>query len=435
MTDKLIEEYKNSNLDYEEEGDYLIFHNNFDLWKGQVNNDSYEERRGKLYIPRQAFRFSVFWDKANYYNKVHKNEVKNNDLVILNYNKQYDSFIFKASQDKAFLNSEEIKNYLVPNTRVYFDAIKFLAEREISEKNENDFIDFHSVSSRKIVLSSLSDKKQVKFLYRASGIPASVREDIDYRASYEDFKHSFDEGRKHLPLFIKRAIIKHVNQSNTEESLVEFLNKLSTILNEAKINFDAYYYDLSVDQIKEDYKEYKEKYLEEQSQILSKISNQVFALPISIAVVLYAILRIESSDKIQNDPLVLIAGGVLAYLVFVSYSVKIFYTDLKELRGKIEEDFEKLKENKFFENNPDELEKFGSEKDWMDKRTVSVKNGLKLYYWLLWVVNTILIFFSLKLYFDLPSFLNYFYLSGFGAYLLLSVVVSAHFIFNGSYKK
>ena len=125
------------------------------------------------------------------------------------------------------------------------------------------------------------------------------------------------------------------------------------------LNYNVFLHELSLDKIKTDYKEYKQKYFASQNDILSKISTQVLALPISIAASAFSLFNLKG----ELFPTLIVIFGLVSYIIYVTFIVKIYFSDINNLNILSQRDFQILKIHPFFNENKDELNYFEDIKD------------------------------------------------------------------------
>src|SRR5690606_4683270 len=101
--------------------------------------------------------------------------------------------------------------------------------------------------------------------------------------------------------------------------------KLNEITNSARINFEIYLNNLSIDKIRKDYDEYKSKYFKDVSEILNNLTQKIICLPIFIATTLFAI------EKVKESPifLIIIIIAILITTIYLILLLRINFYDLK----------------------------------------------------------------------------------------------------------
>jgi len=144
---------------------------------------------------------------------------------------------------------------------------------------------------------------------------------------------------------------------------------------------------LSIDKIKKDYDELKSKYFGSLSEILSKLTSQIIALPIAISATLLAI------DKVDDVPFFLyfLLFAVFVTSVYLSLLLRIYFRDLRYVEKIFNSDYNTLLSNNFFNKYPDESELFEEIKDRIIKRISFLKLITESYFWILNFSNATII--------------------------------------------
>lgn len=354
----------------------------------------------EIVFEKSELPFLFFLDETEFSNEI-SSKILEKDCVLHQLNSNSKEFIFYLSETKKILlnGTDEQDNNLIDNTLVYFDFLNLLETHSHSHDNEFEFTDFYSKSTRKIILASNVENKRVNFNYPQRGLP-SLDFTKNYKESYHKFKKLFSENKYHQ-IFLKKAVIS--NLANYEkDSFFQFFEKLDEIKGEAKLNFDVHLYELSLDKIKSDYKNYRDSFYSGQNDILNKISTQIIALPISIAGSAFALFKLKESTL----GLVLIDAGIVIFLTYMSYVTLIHYRDLINLKDSINKDFQNLKSEDFFQKNVSELSNFEVIKDNLLSRANRLDNSIHIYFTSIWVLSIGLLIFSLNLIFNLNNVTN-----------------------------
>ena len=206
---------------------------------------------------------------------------------------------------------------------------------------------------------------------------------VDYSISFKEFKTCFTKENLHLPKFLKNSIIEFSAKSKKEIRIYELFENLGTIIKTAKINFEIYLNNLSIDSIKKEYDEYKSKYFKEISEILSNITQKIIGLPIVIATTLFALEKIQISVQF----LAMIIITILITNIYLILLLKINFNDLAYIKTVSERDYKKLISNKFFTIFPDEKEYFSEINLRLGKRVTQLKNICETYFWIIGITN------------------------------------------------
>lgn len=389
----LIVAYKNS-LEYDSiETKELRFEDNSEVREILSEaNINIEEKNQKLCFEKSALPFSFYNDLVEYKEEV-TNHALNKDCVIHTYEKETYLW-YEFSTGSTSKNSETIEeDYVFSNAKTYFELLAFLEDKSNHVPGDTDFTDFFSKTTRKIVLASLSEKKRITFVYPQTGIP-ELDFKINYKNGFEEFINLYSEN-KHFPIFLKNSIISNLDKSG-KNSFLHFFQYLDKINLDAKLNFNVYLHQLSLDKIKTEYKEYKQKYYGSQSDILSKLSSQVLALPLSIAGSAFALYKLENA----KFALVLICLGLVGFIVYLSNMVSIYWNDLKILNAQMQREFDTIKGQDFFIENTSELKYFEQIKTDLQGRVKKLCNSIRIFSVSIWLLDIFLIIYGVDLIFN-----------------------------------
>ncbi|SEQ59140.1 hypothetical protein [Flavobacterium frigoris] len=285
-------------------------------------------------------------------------------------------------------------NFFFSNSRSFYEFIEFIKSQEMDSDEAFHFVDYVNKTNRKIVFTSLSEKGRLIINYFNE--IHSFDSKINYSISLEEFKSCFIKENLHLPKFLKNSIIEFSSKSKKEIRVNELFENLDKIIKNAKINFEIYLNNLSIDSIKKEYDEYKTKYFKEISDILSNITQKIIGLPIVIATTLFALEKIQISVQF----LLMIIITILVTNIYLILLLKINFNDLSYIKTIAERDYKKIISNKFFAVFPEEREYFTEIKTRLDTRVKQLKNICETYFWIIGITNiglNILIFNKLEL--------------------------------------
>jgi len=342
---------------------------------------SYEKIHKKyLSINKTEFPFLIFTSISDFL-KLSNFQKQLNELMVIIKDKKPISFI----NGETFVNFIENETNFINNVFAYWEFIDFLKTKDTNDDNSFHFIDYFNQDYRKIVLSNLTDKGRIIIKY--TNIIPTFDEKINYKNKLNEFINCFNENNNHLPKFLKNSLIEYSSRYSDEDRMENIFNNLNQIVLTAKINFEVYLNNLSIDSIKKDYDEFKSKYFEELSDILSNMTNKIIGLPIGISATLFAV------SKIENNPifLILILLTLIVTLFYISLLLKINFKDVIYISQIYKKDFDSLQNNNFFKKFPDEIKDFEIVKDRITSRIKHLKLIVESYFWVLGISNIILI--------------------------------------------
>ncbi|RUT68496.1 hypothetical protein D0817_20420 [Flavobacterium cupreum] len=304
--------------------------------------------------------------------------VKSENVLIINKRNTPFSFI----DNKTFTNFiPDENNFFFSNSKSFNQFIEFMKSQEIDSDEAFHFVDYVNKTNRKIVFTSLSEKGRLIMKYFNEIHHFDNK--VDYSISFEEFTTCFTKENLHLPKFLKNSIIEFSAKNKKEIRIYEFFENLGTIIKTAKINFEIYLNNLSIDSIKKEYDEYKSKYFKEISEILSNITQKIIGLPIVIATTLFALEKIQVSVQF----LAMIIVTILITNIYLILLLKINFNDLAYIKTVSERDYKKLISNKFFMIFPDEKRYFTEINLRLGKRVTQLKNICETYFWIIGLTN------------------------------------------------
>ncbi|WP_445453529.1 hypothetical protein [Flavobacterium sp. 25HG05S-40] len=378
-------------------------------------NIVYEKIRNQiLSVEKEDLQLKIYNDFASY---LKLTEVNNNlNVLILNQTGKPYSLIAGTTYIDF---KEKPENYFFKNAISFYNFIDFLKTQEIDSEEAFHFVDYLNDVARKIVFTSLTDKGRLIIKYHNEIY--HFNENFNLNNSLENFITCFAEQNNHLPKFLKSSIIEYASRYDIENRIFKVFEELNDITNSARINFEIYLNNLSIDQIRKEYDEYKSKYFKEVSEILSNITQKIIGFPILIASTLFAI------EKVKENPLFLILLIIVILItnIYMILLLKINFNDLTYIDTISNQDFKTLKENNFFTKYPAELEIFTKIKSRIISRIKYLTIITESYFWILGVTNVATIGFVL-LYLNL----NYTQIFLISIILLFILAMSRNYILN-----
>lgn len=264
--------------------------------------------------------------------------------------------------------------FLIPNNHLYFQLLAFLKEHEHQEDSIFYFVDYFSWDVRTIVFTTLKKEGKLNIRFNASGL--DLPHDIHLKENLERLKLAFQDANKNFPKFIKNELISELSKYHVKERMVKLLENFVGILNLAEQNFEIYLHDLSLENIKKDYIEHKNKYFNQSREILSKLTNQVIGLPITIAASVFSTYKV--SDSIST--LIIILFVFLLYSMYSIFLLKLQKDDIRDLKATFEKDYESLKGSTFFIKFKAELIDFEVARNQISNRFKHLLTGINIYY-------------------------------------------------------
>lgn len=373
---KIYEIFKDSDFLINPDDIVFQYSQNIEKQFYELNIDTLKIREETLTIEKSALNLNIY-EKLEDYLKLNEVEKSGNVLIINKENVPF-SLIDNITYTNFILDEN---NFLFSNSKSFYEFIEYIKSQEIDADEAFHFVDYVNKTNRKIVFTSLSEKGRLIIKYYNEIQNFSHKK--NYSTSFEDFKTCFSKENLHLPKFLKNSIIEFSAKSNNEIRIYEFFENLESIIKTAKINFEIYLNNLSIDTIKKDYDEYKSKYFKEISEILSNITQKIIGLPIVIATTLFALEKVQIS--VQFLSMVLIT--ILVTNIYLILLLKINFNDLSYIKSISERDYKKLISNKFFTVFPNEKEYFTEINTRLCKRVIQLKNICETYFWIIGITN------------------------------------------------
>jgi hypothetical protein len=288
--------------------------------------------------------------------------------------------------NSAYVNFTLDKNYfLIGNTQTYLQFQNFLKEQEKEVDGTFHFVDSYNKDLRKIIFVSLSEKGRLNISYNILCPLFDTSKDIS--SGFKRYQECFSEENGTLAKFLKSSTISIVSNFPAETRFRQFVENLNEIVDKARINFDVYLNELSIDKIKKDYDDVKSKYFNNLSEILSKLSQNILVLPIGIAGILFAI------EKIKDSPafLYLLIAAISITSIYISLLLRIHFRDLIYISKVFNYDFNTLIENNFFKKYPEESVLFDEIKTRIMDRVTFLKFIVESYFWVMNLSNVFIL--------------------------------------------
>lgn len=285
----------------------------------------------------------------------------------------------------TYENFKPSSSHIVTNLKSYLDFLSLLKKHESETDDAFHFVDSYNKDLRRISFVSLSEHGRLNITY---GLQApNFDSSKDLRIGFEKFKSCFDNENKSLVKFLKSATISVASNFSSDVRLKTLFESLDDVVYRARVNFEVYLNNLSIDKIKKDYDEVKSKYFNSLSDILSNLSQKILALPIGIAAILFAIDRIDDSDFF----LLFLLTTIIITSIYLSLLLRVHFKDLLYISRIFHYDYETLLANNFFSKYPDETKLFEEIKTRISDRISFLKIIVESYYWIMNISNIVII--------------------------------------------
>jgi len=285
------------------------------------------------------------------------------------------NIIYNPTTGQTHINGSLSNSYfLIRNNHLYFELLIFLKGHEHQEGKILYFVDYFSWDSRIIVFTTLKKEGKLSINFTAAGL--ELQNDIRLKENLERFKLAFGESSRNFPKFIKNELISQLSKYHINDRMQKLLEEFVAIMNIAEQNFEIYLHDLSLENLKKDFIEHKNKYFNQSREILSKLTNQVIGLPITIAASVFSTYKVSDSAS----TLLTILFVFSLYAIYSIFLLKLQKEDIRDLKRMFEKDYEYIKNSQFFQKFPDQLADFKLARDQISNRFQQLIIAINIYY-------------------------------------------------------
>jgi hypothetical protein len=370
------------NGDYEIRGEYIKFayDKNLEEFLHKRNIVFEAIRKEEIHIKYKEIGFTIFPNVKEYLTI--NNVSKNLDILII----VFDNKALSNISNQCYIDFEQKNDFFFfSNAHNFVEFIDFLSSKEQETDDAFHFIDYANDINRKIVLTSIAEKSRIILKYYKE--IAETTNSKDFSKGFTLFKNCFVADNYNLPKFLKSSLIKFSLRYDSDERINFVFQNLRSIVEDAKMNFEIYINNLSIDKIRKDYDDYKSKYFSEVSDVLRKLSQQIIGFPIVTASTLFGIEKIKSNDTL----LCVLAIVILVTTLYLILLLRMNFRDLKYVEQLSDKDYQALKDNNFFIKFPDEFKLFTQIKMRISTRIKNLIIVCESYFWILSLSNTVLI--------------------------------------------
>ncbi len=342
-------------------------------------------------IETKKLAFKFYWNDDEFLTKYSNvQNLKEQNIFVYNSNK---------SLFRLYLNNQEYQDTTIVNTFFFVNAITYiefislLKEKSISNEDDFHFIDNFDQSSKRFLITSSKEPGKLLLPIPESIVTGDMT--INKSSILNDFNIVFEPTNKNLPIFLKNEIYAQLKNVSEQDRIKYLFENFLNVNKIAEKNFETFIHDFSIDTLKKDYDDYKKNYFELISDVIGKITNQFIALPITVATAAFTITRVESS----LFSCTLIIGALIGSSIYLSFLLLLYKKDLSYFSEAVENDYAKISKNKFFEKHSEEIKDFNIIKDNLLFKIRIYKRLTYVYFLLMWLFNTLLVYliFYLKL--------------------------------------
>lgn len=394
----LCEILKSNSSTYDESVEIItISSNDYLSLKTRLNSVNIvfsEIQNQQIQIDTNQLNFKFYWTDQEFKSKIQTVlDFNKKDFLILNLSGNNErQYISNSTQE--FVGQSKGNSWFIQNTFAYLELLEKLKEKA-NPTNDFHFIDNFDQSSERFLITS--PKEPGKLLIQIPDETIGLDETINYKLELSFFDSVFEPNNKNLPIFLKTELYNQLKNIEENQRLNYLISKFRSIYNVAQKNFEVYLNDLSIDDLKKSYEDYKKKYFELVSDVIGKITNQFIALPITVATAAFAIIRVEDSIFAS----ILIITALLGASFYLSFMLRIYKKDIDYFSSIISKDYNRLLSSNFFSKYPEEIEDFNFIKENLLSKVNSYRKLISIYFILMWLFNNLLIY--LLLYIQLKS--------------------------------
>jgi hypothetical protein len=333
--------------------------------------------------------FCIFYDVEDYRRRFTKNYYEADnlkvDILILKGDDSKSMIYLKQTSETLIDSKKDSSNFLFINTIAFFKLIFFLKDNEHKEDKHFYFVDYFNIDYRRIIITSL--KKEGKLTIGYPMMLPDFDNRISIKSQIDRFILAFQE--KQLPKFIKTELFNYLPAYRQEERLEAFIKNLNVIMEKAEQNFEIYLSDLSLDNFKTQFLEFRIKYFNQFRDILSKITTQILAFPLSITASAFATYKTIDSILLCS----LIVAAFIVFSIYSLFTLRAHKEDVIEIKKLFEADFKSFSSNPFFIKYPDELKSFQDTNSYIIKRSKFLIRCIDIYSGVLISTNFLFILF------------------------------------------
>lgn len=364
----------------------------------RLNEFDYEESLANLQIVlfshQKNHDLVLYGNKGDFESAMDVNDLRKN-VVLLSV--ESNGFIFWDGKSKNTYENDIIAtdNFYFQNLIAYFNFLDFLKGQDKDDEKVFHFVDHFNELSKQIIFTS--PKKEGKLVIPYKNFIPQYSPNVALQEIFVEFEDAFKDFNRHLPKFIKAQLFEVLPKVDRALRMKFLIEKLPEIINSAMQNFEIYLNDLSLENLKKEYLEAKDKIFIQYRDILSKVTNQIISFPIAVSASAFATYKIiDPKDwSVAMGLLLLIFIAFFSFSIFNVFVLKIQRSDVIELESTFKMDYDLIKHSPFFIKYPDEIVKFENIKVVIEKKFKLLTFIIDIYYWASGIVNLLFIGFIL----------------------------------------
>lgn len=350
------------------------------------NSVTFKNSGSKVIVEMSALPFRYCHSLDEFNSKINHENYKDKSIVL----RVNEHFIFINSKDFTVVNlaGEDSENEKIISALYFLELYEFLVEECKSENEHSNLVDYFDAFNQELVfvLSKTNYRLKVPI---TSKIPLELLWS-SRKSIARILKDNLNENKRAYRLFLKAQILKGIEGVPANLRVSTLFNKLSSFIQKAQVDYDVYISDLSIDDIKARYQDFRSQFFAETSNIVKSISAYVIGLPLSALGGGYAIYKTQGSIAL----LLLICLSLIA-ATSITISILIHFSkDLRSIYQTAHADYNILISNKFFENHDSEKAMFEAINTRLNEKILSTYNVIIAQFWTLGVIISALLAFS-----------------------------------------
>ncbi|MBW8244060.1 hypothetical protein K1F50_14725 [Muricauda oceani] len=310
-------------------------------------------------------------------------------LKALDQKKDYLIFDTKTKRHLSWIESKAYKSKNWDNDDFFFTntfGFKTFLDKWIeigtnSNTSEDDFtfIDYYNLETGIFLLTTFTQKIQFK-------IPSNFsNDDIDLSERVNLFDGCFSADSKYqFPRFFKKNLIDYVSGTPLDKRLEYAFKNLDKIYANAHLDFQVYLHGISIENLREEYEDFKSDSLMPFAEITSKLTIKILSIPIAFSAILFGLSK--TTNSVFQIGLVF---SILVSSIILNFSLKNHFLDLESIYRLFGRKVKKIGDHKFFCDNDTEKEEIRV----IVKHIQEKLNYAKRYIWSYFTISSILFLF------------------------------------------
>jgi len=308
--------------------------------------------------------------------------------------------VVKLDDSVAYLNSVNVEvadssvelatKQSLENTIEFLQFVRFLVQKSKGENESYSLVDYYDNFNEELTFISSNSSTRLKIPIPDS-VPFSKLGDKKISAK-EKLASSLSKNTSVFQLFLKSQILKELESIPVFDRCVKLFLQIDKLCSKAQVDYDLYVSELSIDEVKERYQQFRARFFSETSDILKSTSSYIIGLPITTLGGAYAVYNVKDSLPV----LLLICLSLFAATGIVLYILFHFNQDLKSIRETADSDYKLLISHKFFNKQPGEKEIFESMNERLSTKILNTHRIIIAEFWTIGLIISGLIVFTLS---------------------------------------